>query len=343
MRIGLAFTLKPDGPPPAGAPDDMHEEFDSPATVTAIADVLRSLGHEVRELGDGRPFLEALLRDPPDLVFNLAEGSGVSRSREARVPAACEMLGVPYTGSDPLALGVALDKDMCRRVAEAAGLTVPKGITLSLPDGPYDGDFAEFVPVLAESGLPLPVIAKPACEGSSKGIRETCLIHTADEFGPAVVRLARDYRQPVLVEEFIAGDEVTVGITGNDPPQPLGVMRVVPNQPTEHFVYSLEVKREWDDKVTYEAPAKLPRGVTQQVEADALTAFAALGCRDVARVDFRVRDGVPYFIEINPLPGLNPASGDLCYLAYRLGLTHRDLLALILDAAAARCGLATSR
>src|SRR5439155_23444597 len=176
MRIGLAFDLKPDAPLPAGAPDDLHEEFDSPVTVRAIAAALRGLGHHVRELGSGRPFLEAVLRDPPELVFNFAEGTGVSRSREARVPAVCEMLGIPYTGSDPLALAVALDKDMTRRVVAAAGVTVPKGIALTFPHEPYDGEHAEFPALLAESGLPLPVIAKPTCEGSSKGIRNKCLI-----------------------------------------------------------------------------------------------------------------------------------------------------------------------
>ena len=339
MRIGIACTLKPDAPLPSDAPDDLHEEFDSPATVRAIAAVFRELGHEVRELGDGRPFLEAVLRDPPDLVFNFAEGSGVSRSREARVPAVCEMLGIPYTGSDPLALAVALDKDMTRRVVEAAGVTIPKGFTLTFPDGPYDGDHAEFPALLAESGLPLPVIAKPVCEGSSKGIRNRCLIRTVEEFGPTVTELWRNYKQPVVVEEFISGDEVTVGIVGNDPPQVLGTMRMVPKQAADHFVYSLEVKREWDKHVEYEAPAKLPLAVIHAIEGAALAAFGALGCRDVARADFRVRDGVPYFLEINPLPGLNPDSGDLCYLAYRLGLTHPQLIGMILDAALTRNGM----
>jgi D-alanine-D-alanine ligase len=339
MRIGIACTLKPDGPPPDGAPDDIHEEFDSPVTVKAIGDVFRSLGHTVIELGDGRPFLEAVLRDPPDLVFNFAEGSGISRSREARVPAVCEMLGIPYTGSDPLALAVSLDKDMTRKLAEAAGATVPKGFLMSFQSGPYDGDFSEFAPVLEAEGLTLPVIAKPVCEGSSKGVRSKSLIRTIEEFGPTVLGLWNDYQQPVLVEEFINGDEVTVGITGNDPPQPLGIMRVIPKQPTEHFVYSLEVKRNWNETVDYEAPAKLPPLVTQNTLADALTVFAALGCRDVARADFRIRDGVAYFLEINPLPGLNPESGDLCYLAYRVGLTHADLVTQILDAALKRYGL----
>ena len=133
MHIGIAFDLKPDYPVPKGSPDDLHEEFDSPVTIKALTEVFRSLGHTVSELGDGRPLLEALLRNPPDLVFNFAEGIGVSRSREARVPAVCEMLEIPYTGSDPLALAVSLDKDMTRRVVESLGVTIPKGITLAPP------------------------------------------------------------------------------------------------------------------------------------------------------------------------------------------------------------------
>src|SRR5262245_3208362 len=135
MRIGIACTLKPSDPLPTGAPDDLHEEFDSPVTVNAIAEVFRALGHTVSELGDGRQFIETVLKDPPDLVFNFAEGAGVSRSRESRVPAVCEMLGIPYSGSDPLALAVSLDKDMTRRLAEPVGVTVPTCISLPPPAG----------------------------------------------------------------------------------------------------------------------------------------------------------------------------------------------------------------
>lgn len=339
MRIGIACTLKPDTPLPIDAPDDLNEEFDSPQTVRAIADVFRARGHTVTELGDGRPFLEALLKNPTDLVFNFAEGSGVSRSREARVPAVCEMLGVPCTGSDPLALAVALDKDMTRRVVESLGVTVPKGITLAPPPGDYDGDCAEFPAILEAAGLALPVIAKPTCEGSSKGIRNRCVVRTLDEFGPTIIELWHNYRQPVLIEEFIVGEEVTIGVMGNDPPEPIGIMRMVPKRNAEQFVYSLEVKRNWQENVEYEAPAKLHREVTRAVEADALTVFTGLGCRDVARADFRIRDGVPYFLEINPLPGLNPESGDIVFLAYRMGLTYPQLINMILDAAVKRCGL----
>ena len=336
MNIGIAFDLKPDEPLPEGAPDDLHEEFDAPVTIRAIADALREAGHAVRELGDGKPFLEAVLREPPDFVFNFAEGTGASRSREARVPAVCEMLGIPYTGSDPLAQCVALDKDMTRRLAVEAGVKVPDGIVLAPPPGDYDGDFAEFPAVLAEAGLILPVIAKPTFEGSSKGIRTRCLIRTPEEFGPTVVSLWKDYRQPVLVEEFIAGEEVTVGVLGNDPPEVFGVMRISMKQPVEHFVYSLEVKRDYVRLIDYECPAKLPGKVLREVEEAALTVFAALGCRDVARLDFRLRDGVPYFLELNPLPGLNPESSDLVIMAGLLGVSHADLVRRIFDAAVTR-------
>jgi D-alanine-D-alanine ligase len=140
----------------------------------------------------------------------------------------------------------------------------------------------------------------------------------------------------LLVEEFISGDELTVGVVGNDPPRVLGVMRIVPNRPDEHFVYSLEVKRDWRNRVRYECPARLPTEASEKVEAAALAAYQALGCRDVARIDFRLRDGVPYFIEANPLPGLSPETGDLVILAGRMGVGHTELINMIVDAALKR-------
>ena len=335
MDIGIAFDLKPAAAPP-GAPDDAYEEFDSPATVRAIAEALRSLGHGVRELGDGPALVRALLDSPPELLFNFAEGQGVGRSREARVPALCEMLGVEYTGSDPLAMAACLDKDVARRLAQDAGVAVPRGMVLGPPRGEYDGDCAEFPPLLSEAGFELPVIVKPAYEGSSKGIRGTALVRTAAEFGPAVVALWRDYAQPVIVEEFIAGDEVTVGVLGYDPPGVFGVMRISPKAPAADFVYSLEVKRDFRALVDYECPAKLPRAVVAEIEASALAVVDALGLRDAARLDFRVREGVPYFLEANPLPGLSPESSDLVIMADLLGVSHAELVGKVAEGGLAR-------
>ena len=340
MRIGIAFDLKPKTPLPTGAPDDLHEEFDSPVTITAIGTVLRSRGHQVIELGNGRELLQKLLSDPPDLVFNFAEGHGISRNRESRVPAVCEMLDIPCTGSDPLTLALALDKDLCRRTVQDAEVLTPEGCLITFQNGEYDGDYAEFPAIVTENELHLPLIAKPVCEGSSKGIRSKCLITKLEDVGPTVVSLWHDYKQAVLLEEFIAGDEVTVGVVGNDPPRILGMMRVLPKQPTEHFVYSLEVKRDWAAQVEYEVPPKLPHQTILALETAALDAYDILGCRDVARIDFRVKDGVPYFLEANPLPGLNPESSDLVFLAKLQDISYEDLIGTIVDEACKRLGLA---
>jgi D-alanine-D-alanine ligase len=344
MKIGITYDLKGDSSSPhfspreaegvyyspspsrgeAEGPDDLQEEYDSPATIEAIAEVLRGLGHEVQLLGDGRDFLQRVLADPPELVFNIAEGQGIARSREARVPAVLEMLGILYTGSDPLTQAVTLDKDCAKRLAASAGVAVPRGLVLHSGD-----DLARLLP----PSFPFPAIVKPAWEGSSKGIRGKCVVDGPAELRDLVEALRRDYLQPVLVEEYIEGDELTVGVLGNDPPRVLGIMGVLPRQPVGRFIYSLDVKRDYVRQVRYECPARLAPDAMEAVLRSALAAHRVLGCRDVARLDFRLRDGIPYFLEVNPLPGLNPETGDLVILAREVGWTYSQLIATILRAA----------
>jgi D-alanine-D-alanine ligase len=332
MRIGITCDVKTDSPSGGNLPDDYQEEFDSPITVEAIAAVLRNLGHKVEVLGDGRPMLERLLVDPPDFVFNFAEGHGIGRSREARVPAVLEMLNIPYSGSDPLTLAVTLDKDCARRLVRSHGVPVPGGVLCNVED-----DVALLLS-RAEAGT-APWIVKPAWEGSSKGIRGKCVVDTPAEAADAVRRLHTDYDQPVLIEEFISGEELTVGIVGNDPPQIVGVMRVLPQQATERFVYSLEVKRDWQRQVKYECPARINAAQLAAVERTALQAYQALGCQDVSRIDFRLRGETPYFLEVNPLPGLNPETSDLVILGRMAGWPYERLIGAILQAALKRYGL----
>jgi D-alanine-D-alanine ligase len=331
MKIGITFDLKSDEPAGPAEPDDHQEEFDSPATVEAVAAALRSLGHEVVLLGDGRAMLERVLAGPPDFVFNFAEGQGVSRSREARVPAVLEMLGIPCSGSDPLTLAATLDKDCARRLVLSHGGRVPRGQVFA-PDADLDA-------VRALAALPYTAIVKPAWEGSSKGIRGKCVVDTPGELAEALLA-RRDQRQPLLVEEFIAGEELTVGVVGNDPPQVVGVLRVVPAEPDERFVYSLEVKRDYERRVRYECPPRLPTEHLRAAEEAALLVYRCLGCRDVSRIDFRLKDGQPYFLEVNPLPGLNPVTSDLVILARLAGWTYERLIGSILRAGLTRAGLA---
>lgn len=322
MRIGLSFDAKEDGIAPPGAPDDWQEEFDSPATLAALQEGLQALGHDVALLGNGPALVRSLLEKRPDLVFNIAEGRGTSRSREARVPAVCETLGIPCTGSDPATLSVAMDKGWTRSLVRERGVQVPQGRTVSKADESLDD-------------LPVPAVVKPAWEGSSKGIRSTSLVTSRSELKSRVVEMLGLYRQPVLVEEFIDGDEVTVAALGNAPWW-LGAMRVLPRTTEGPFIYSLEVKRDWENRVKYEAPAVLSAQTLAALKEASRRVLEILEVRDVARLDFRIRDGVPYFIEINPLPGLDPRTGDLCILARGHGLDHAAVLDRIVRAAIAR-------
>src|SRR5262249_3795154 len=171
----------------------------------------------------------------------------------------------PCTGSDPLTMAATLDKDCSRRLALAAGLQLPGGSTIG-PD--HDPRSIE---------LSFPSIVKPAWEGSSKGLRGNCLGHDVAQLTSMAELLRRDYRQPLIAEEFIDGDEITVGILGNSPPKVLGVCRVLPREPVDQFIYSLEYKRDVN-LVIYESPARISAEARAAVEVDALRAFRAFGC-----------------------------------------------------------------
>jgi D-alanine-D-alanine ligase len=331
MRLGLTFDLKPPGALPApGEPDDRYEEYDPPETVEALARTLKELGHEVVRLGGGRPFLERILHEKVDFVFNIAEGQGTGRSREAQVPAVLEMLGIPYALSDPLTLSLSLDKALTKRLVALAGVSVPRDLLVRSP-----------ADLRGLGALPFPCLAKPAYEGSSKGVRDDSVLGGPEEAAARVPALLAAYRQPVLLEEFVEGDEYTVGVLGNDPPRAVGAMRIRPRQgPDPRFVYSIEAKRDWRRRVAYDVPPPLSPEEVHALYTSAVAAFGAIGCRDAARVDFRMRDGVPVFLEINPLPGLSPDYGDLPILARGHGIPYPELLRRILETAFRRCGLA---
>jgi len=307
--------------------DDALEEYDSPETVELIAASLEAEGHTVVILGGGREFLENILREKVDFVFNIAEGRGNYRSREAQVPSILEMLNIPYSGSDPQCLTICLDKPLTKKLAASAGVCTPKWCVINSGQALCQINGGDF---------PFPAIVKPAYEGSSKGIRLTSVVEDSKQAIEVIESLLERYHQPVMIEEFITGNEVTLGIIGNSPPKVLGMMRILPKRRDAYFVYSLEVKRNYLDIVEYECPACLNSKVLQNLEESGLNAFRSLGCRDFARLDFRVSpEGVPYFLEINPLPGLGTHS-DLVIMARALGWTHKELIAGVLNAALER-------
>jgi D-alanine-D-alanine ligase len=328
MKIGLSYDLKNEVTLDRGHPEDALEEYDSLETVDAIAAALKSLGHSVVKLSGGRKFLTNILQSYVDFVFNISEGRGNYRSREAQIPAVLEMLDIPYSGSDPQCLAVALDKPLTKKLVQAAGVRTPKWEVVS--------DRREMEEVCQDS-FPLPAFIKPAFEGSSKGIRLGCRVEDRDQMARVTAAVLEQYRQPVMVEEFISGDEVTVGVVGNSPPQIVGIMRILPKKRSNSFVYSLEIKRDWQNQVDYECPAQLEAKVLKKIADFSLRAYNTLGCRDFARLDFRLdQKGMPCFLEINPLPGLNPKSSDLPIMAYKMGWNYQGLISSVLNAALER-------
>lgn len=326
MKIGIAYNLRGElGDTPSATDED--EEFDSPETIDALASVLESAGHTVQRLGFGRTFVERILAGPPDFVFNIAEGLK-GRNRESQVPALLEMLSIPYTGSDPLTLGLTLDKELAKGVITAHGLAAPRHVIIRHA-GPMERSALE--------GLTYPLIVKPSLEGSSKGIRLASRVCDGDALQEQVDWLLGAYGGPVMVEEFCEGDEFTVGIVGNTTPVVVGVMMIRHRTlPPEEFLYSLEVKRDWENQVEYLVPPPVDDATLSAIEELALGAYGALGCRDVARVDIRLRGGRPHFIEVNPLPGLSPRYGDLVIMAGQRGWSYEKLILGILDDAVTR-------
>jgi len=302
MRIGLTYNLKPDG-----ATGDRFEEFDSIDTIESLEGALRANGHDPVRLGWGMEMLDALAREGVDGVFNIAEGIG-GRGRESQVPATLEMLGIPCTGSDAVAIGITLDKALAKLLAKANGI----------PTAPWA--------VSEAGGLRYPLFAKPSCEGSSMGITATSRCENEEQLAVAIERLLP--YGPVLVEEFLPGDEYTVGIVDGEV---IGVMQIVPRAADGPFIYSIEVKRDYRNRVDYrfiDAP---------DVARLALDVWQAFGLRDVARVDVRRdRDGVPNFVEVNPLPGVHPVNSDLIILAKGMGWTYEQVIGRVIDAAARR-------
>lgn len=322
MRIALAYNLKRVTPQLGGVQDD-EAEYDGPATIRAIADAIASLGHEVIELEADRSFPRALLATQPDAVFNVSEGAH-GRSREAHVPALLELLGIPYTGSDPSALVLTLDKAVAKAIVREAGVHTARSVVM------ISGD--EALP----EGFAFPAIVKPVAEGSSKGVLPANVATTELDARELARAIAERYEQGALVEEFLPGREFTVAILG-EPAVVLPPMEVVLRTGTEHPVYSFDHKLEPNDEVRYEAPADVTTELDAALRELALRAFEALGCRDVARIDIRLdRDGRPAFIECNPLPGLTPGWSDLCLIANGAGIGYRTVIERILEPALRR-------
>jgi len=317
MRIGVTYDLRSDYLA-LGHGDEETAEFDAEETIAALCDALTGLGHNPVRIGGIKALTKALVAGERwNAVFNICEGlKGVSR--EAQVPALLEAFDIPYVFSDPLTLALALDKAMTKRVVRAAGVPTADFSVIEC-----EADITKVV-------LPFPLFLKPLAEGSGKGVDGRSKVDDQDQLAATARALMKKFDQPVLVEEFLPGREFTVGITGTGKDaQVLGVSEIVP---TEKFIghgYGFENKETWEDKL------KVVRADGAEADAAgavALAAWRALNCRDGGRADVRLdRDGLPCFIEVNPLAGIRPGYSDLCFIAKFEGLSYQELIGKFLE------------
>jgi D-alanine-D-alanine ligase len=263
-----------------------------------------------------------------DLVFNIAEGLH-GEHRESQVPAILESLGVPFTGSGSITLALALDKAKTKLLLCAEGLPTPRWQLFPAPSTPLD------------SSLEFPLIVKPNREGSSKGIWRESVVGTEAELRARVAHVIARYRQEALVEEFIAGTELTVGVLGEEP-LPILEIDFSPCGPSVESFYSWRMKECQGDASrgltpALHCPARLDAATGGKVQAVALRAHHALGCVDFSRTDIRLgAGGVPFVLEVNPLPGLSPLESNFPVMTAAAGISHESLIQRIVDLSMAR-------
>ena len=325
MNIGLTYDLRNDYLAEGYSPEETAE-FDSPVTIEGIEGALQELGYRTQRIGNARRLVERLAQgDRWDLVFNIAEGlRGVAR--EAQVPAILDVYDIPYTFSDPLVLSLALHKGLTKAVVRQGGVATPD---FALVERPADVDAID---------LPFPLFAKPVAEGTSKGITGKSKIGDRKALKEVCVQLLEEFQQPVLIETFLPGREFTVGVTGTgDEAQVLGTIEILLLAEAEAEIYSYDNKENYTERVRYQLVRPADDPLVAEVESLTLSSWRALNCRDGGRVDVRCdAAGRPHFLEVNPLPGLNPQRSDLPILCSLLGIPFVDLIDRIVRSARRR-------
>ncbi|HBG26400.1 MAG: D-alanine--D-alanine ligase [Planctomycetes bacterium GWF2_41_51] len=317
--IGFVYDLRKDYLAEGYSEQDVAE-FDSEDTINSICKTIESLGYKVERIGNGKSLCKMLTAGKRwDMVFNIAEGLG-GRCRESYVPAILEMYQIPYTFSDPLVCATTLDKAISKQLVAWAGLATAK---FAVVENEKD---------LKKVKLSYPLFAKPLAEGTGKGIDGNSHIENAKQLKKICVQLLSDYRQPVLVEEYLPGREFTTAIlgTGADA-KVLGTMEIEMRSKDGPAIYSYVNKEECESRIFYHPVSNSP-ALKKKVEKLALECYKILQCRDAGRVDIRCdQQGKPCFLEVNPLPGLHPSHSDLPMIATQEGMSYKKLIGTILD------------
>jgi D-alanine-D-alanine ligase len=349
FRVAVLANLKQNAPHWDGMPGDQWDDLDSEKTVHALVEAIRAGGHTCEFLEGDITVVDTVRKFKPDICFNICE-SHFGDAREAQVPAILEKLQIPYTGSKVLCLALALDKPMTKRVLTYHDLPTPDFQTFERVDEPLD-DKMQF-----------PLFVKPSREGTGMGVTAKSIVNNDAELRERLAIMIERYKQPALVETFIEGREVTVGMVGNligpvarrlphneDLPRIQSGLRFFPPMEVDlspyletDAVYANRLKVALADQLTYLCPAPLDDEMVDELNWLAAAVFRVTGGLDVARVDFRLNakeDWKPYILEINPLPGLSPGISDIVIEAAAEGVEHTELVNMILDTALRRYGM----
>ncbi len=330
LKIALLVNLARNAPPVhRNAPSDILAELDEDKNVDAYAAAMRARNYEVL-IREGNGHLAGWLEKvQPDICFNTCEGFG-GESREAQVPAILEMLGIPYTGPTPLAAAITHDKPTTQRILACHGLLVPRFQAFNTPNDVLRPDMV------------FPLFIKPAHEGTGIGIHNDSIARNEAQLRNKVAQVVADYQQPAMVETYIEGKDITCGLTGNGDDVHFYPITEVDFSGYPHElepIYGVEQKVDYESYYRNKCPAPLGEALTAEIRRLTHEVFLVTGCRDFARVDFRLTEsGQPYILEINGLPGITPFS-DLTLMAQAEGLTHADLVCNVLDAALKRYGI----
>ena len=330
MRVALILNTRKDE-------SEFEVEYDPPHTVELIKHGIEAAGHEYIFIEADENVLDNLRKLRPDLVFNRSEGLR-GESRESHVPAILEMLKIPYVGANVLTTAVCLNKGWTKKILSYHGILTPQFHIVSSLD---EVDNIKFE---------YPVILKPNEEGSSVGINEDNIVHNLTQLKAKLKDMLGEYIQSILIEQFIAGREFSVGALGMQD----GSLEILPvvevdfsNIPAEvGNVLGQRAKTILDDLSHYVCPAIIDDKLKERLEKISLDVCKYLEVPDFARIDFRMdKKGRIFFLEINPLPGMDfdPEEQDISFfplMAMKGDYTYDALIQRLLESASARYGLA---
>jgi D-alanine-D-alanine ligase len=322
-RLALLYNLRIDFPrSKVKSPDDIDADWDIPETIFYLKEGLSEVGYEVIDVGYNKE-TPKILPSLNALVFNICEMHGGSY-RESLVPSLCEIFGLPYVFSTPDVMIKTLDKNFCNFLVRQLEVNTPSWL--------YLNDINQSAKLSKLKNFPY--IVKPAHEGSGIGISNKSIVYSFRELSEQVNFIWGQYQRPVIVQEYIEGLELTIGVVGNG--SQTQVLKPIEITLSDSLVYGFQEKENSQTKASYAAYNN--KHIELEIEAQSKIIYKGLGCRDAARIDYRfdTKNNRLYFIEINPLPHLHPNIGDFCRSASAAGYSYQELLSAIMDSAKER-------